>query len=165
VDAGKVKEVIEHMSTTPRSVGPVDFIALSFTGNNFTGQILPAIQELVDVGTIRIIDVLFAVREGDADVRVVEIQEIGNELFQRFDPVVEEITGLITPDDVRALSAGMAPDTSLALLLFENTWARKVGDAIQAADGQVIMFERIPRPVVQDLLEERDRLLGEAAGA
>jgi Family of unknown function (DUF6325) len=153
------------MSTTRPSVGPVDFIALTFQGNHFTGQILPAIQDLVDAGTIRIIDVLFAVRQGDEEVRVLEIAEVENELFQRFDPVVAEITGLITPDDVRALSAGMAPDSSLALLLFENTWARKVGDAIEAADGQVIMFERIPRPVVQDLMEEHDRLTAGSAGA
>lgn len=153
------------MSTTPISVGPVDFFALSFPGNHFRGEIIPAIQELVDAGTIRVIDILFAVKEGDADVRVIELQELPSEVFARFDPVVAEVTGLMTPDDVRHLSAGMAPDSTMALLLFENTWARKVGDAIQAADGRVIMFERIPRPVVQELIAEREQLLAEGASA
>jgi hypothetical protein len=153
------------MSTAPISVGPVDLVALSFPGNRFTGEIIPAIQALVDAGTIRIIDILFAFREGDEDVRVLELQEIPSEVFARFDPVVGEVTGLLTPDDVRHLSAGLEPDSSVALLLFENTWARKVGDAIQAADGRVIMFERIPRPIVQDLIAEREALLAEGASA
>ena len=152
------------MTTAAPSVGPVDFIALAFPGNNFKGEIIPAIQELVDAGTIKIIDVLFAYKQGDEDVRVLELQEIPSEVFQRFDPVVAEVTGLLTENDVRSLSAGLPTDTSLALLLFENTWARKVGDAIQNADGQVILFERIPRPVVQTLIEEREQLLAAEAG-
>jgi hypothetical protein len=151
------------MSAAPLSVGPVDFFAIAFPGNQFRGEILPAIQELVDAGTIRIIDILFAVREGEEDVRVLEIQEMPSDLFARFDPMVAEITGLLTANDVKELSAGLPPDSSVALLLFENTWARKVADAIEAADGRVLVFERIPRPVVQTLLEERDTLATEGA--
>ena len=104
-------------------------------------------------------------KEGDADVRVLELHELPSEVFARFDPVVADVTGLLTPDDVRHLSADMAPDSTMALLLFENTWARKVADAIEAADGRVVMFERIPRPVVQELIAERDELLAEGASA
>jgi hypothetical protein len=98
-------------------------------------------------------------------VRVLELQELPSEVFARFDPVVSEVTGLMTPDDVRHLSADLAPDSTMALLLFENTWARKVGDAIEAADGRVIMFERIPRPIVQELIAERTQLLTEGTTA
>jgi hypothetical protein len=153
------------MSSTPISVGPVDFFVLRFPGNHFRGEIVPAIQALVDAGTIRIIDILFAVREGEADVRVLELAEIPSEVFARFDPVVAEVTGLMTADDVKRLSADLAPDSTMALLLFENTWARRVADAIEAADGEVVLFERIPRPVVQELIEERAALLAEGASA
>jgi hypothetical protein len=150
------------MSDAPISVGPVDFFVLRFPGNNFRGEIIPAIQELVDAGTIRVIDILFAVRDGDADVRVLELQEIPSEVFARFDPVVGEITGIMTPDDVQKLSVGMEPDSTMALLLFENTWARTVSDAIAAADGEVVLFERIPRTIVQELIAEREALLAES---
>jgi hypothetical protein len=153
------------MSNERPSTGPVDFIAIDFPGSQFKGEILPAIQELVDAGTIAVIDILLAVREGEGDVRVLELQEVPDELFARLDPVVSEISGLLTENDIRQLSMAMAPDSSMALLLFENTWARKVGDAIEAADGRVMMFERIPRPVVQDLIEERERLLAGAESA
>jgi hypothetical protein len=38
---------------------------LCFRGNDLTGEILPAIQEVVDAGIVRIIDVLLAIRVGD----------------------------------------------------------------------------------------------------
>jgi hypothetical protein len=153
------------MSTEAPSVGPVDFFVIAFPGNEFKGEIAPAIQDLVDSGTIRVIDVLLAYKQGDEDVRVLELQEVPSEVFQRFEPMVGEITGLLTENDVRTLSAGLPSDTSIMLLLFENTWARKVGDAIENADGQVVMFERIPRPVVQDLIQEREELLAQQADA
>lgn len=153
------------MSTAAASVGPVDFFVIAFPGNEFKGEIAPAIQDLVDSGTIRVIDVLLAYKQGDEDVRVLELQEVPSEVFQRFEPIVGEITGLLTENDVRSLSAGLPSDTSIMLLLFENTWARKVGDAIENADGQVVMFERIPRPVVQDLIQEREELLAQQPDA
>lgn len=154
------------MSTeVPSSVGPVDFFVIAFPGNEFKGEIAPAIQDLVDAGTIRVIDVLLAYKQDDEDVRVLELQEVPSEVFQRFEPIVAEITGLLTENDVRALSAGLPSDTSIMLLLFENTWARTVGDAIENADGQVVMFERIPRPVVQDLIQEREELIAQQTDA
>jgi hypothetical protein len=145
------------------SVGPVELVVVAFEGNEFKGEIVPAIQELVDAGTIRIIDVLFAIREGDDAVRVLELAEIPNELFQRFDPVVAEITGLLTAADAEKLSAGLPPSSSVLLLLFEHTWARKVADALENAGGRLVLTERIPRQVVQDLIDEREQLLAESA--
>jgi hypothetical protein len=145
------------------SIGPVELVVVAFPGNQFKGEIIPAIQELVDAGTIRIIDVLFAIREGEDSVRVLELAEIPNELFQRFDPVVAEITGLLTPNDAEKLSAGLPANSSVLLLLFEHTWARKVADAMVSAGGQLVLTERIPRQVVQDLIDERERLLAESA--
>jgi hypothetical protein len=144
------------------SVGPVELVVLGFPGNQFKGEIIPAIQQLVDAGTVRIIDILFAIRQGDDSVRVLEIQEMEDEIFQRFDPVVAEVTGLLTAADAEKLTAGLEPNSSVALLLFEHTWARKVADAIENANGRVILSERIPRQVIKDLIEERDRLLAEA---
>jgi hypothetical protein len=147
------------------SVGPVELVVFGFPGNRFKGEIIPAIQELVDAGTVRIIDILFAIREGDDSVRVLEIQEMEDEIFKRFDPVVAEVTGLLTAADAEKLTAGLEPNSSVALLLFEHTWARKVGDAIENANGRVIFSERIPRQIVQELIAERDQLLAEAGSA
>ena len=57
------------------------------------------------------------------------------------------------------LPMGAHADSTIALLLFENTWARKVGDAMAAADGRLLFFERIPRAVVEELIAEHEQLV------
>jgi hypothetical protein len=114
---------------------------------------------------VRIIDILFAIRQGEDDVRVLELQELEDDLLQRFDPVVADITGLLTPNDAKVLTADLEPESSVALLLLGHTWAREVADAIANANGQVLLSERIPRPTVELLVEERERLLAEQAAA
>ena len=116
-------------------------------------------------GTIRIIDILLAVKVGDEDVPRLELQEIENELFQRFEPVVGEITGLLTESDVRHLSAGMSPTRR-----WHSCSSRTRGRARSVTPSRPrtvasLMFERIPRPVVQELIAEREQLLAEAASA
>jgi len=43
-------------------IGPVDYAVIAFPGNKFRGEIAPAIADLVDAGTIRVIDVAFVGR-------------------------------------------------------------------------------------------------------
>lgn len=136
------------------SVGPVDLVVLGFPGNQFKGEILAEIQRAVDAGAIRLIDILLAIRVGDEPVRVLEINEVEDEVLQRFEPVVRDSTALLNEQDAYALSAGLAPDSSVALLLFENTWAAPIADAIENAGGRLIMNERIPRAVVEELVAE-----------
>ena len=39
-------------------VGPVDVYIIGFPGNKFSGKIAPAILDLVEAGTIRVLDLL-----------------------------------------------------------------------------------------------------------
>ena len=46
-------------------IGPVDYAIIVFPGNKFRGEIAPAIGDLVDEGTIRIIDIAFVAKDSD----------------------------------------------------------------------------------------------------
>ena len=136
------------------SVGPVDLVVLGFPGNRFKGEIIPEIQKAVDAGVIRLIDILLAIRIGDEPVRVLEISEVEDEALKRLEPVASDVTGLLSEQDAFALSADLPADSSVALLLFEHTWAAPIADAIENAGGRLIMNERIPRAVVEQLVAE-----------
>lgn len=56
--------------------GPVDFLALEFKGNNFTGEIIPALMELVDNGTIRVIDLVIVRKNMDGTFEANELREL-----------------------------------------------------------------------------------------
>jgi hypothetical protein len=133
------------------STGPLELVVLKFPGNQFKGEILPEIQHVVDAGVIRVIDILLAIRFGDEPVRVLELNELEDDVLQRFQPVVGDVTAMLTEADALALSAGLEPDSSVALLLFEHAWATRIADAIENASGEVVMHERLPRAVVKQL--------------
>ena len=136
------------------SYGPVELVVLKFEGTNFEGEVLREIQKVVDAGTIVVIDILLAVRIGDDPVRVVEVQELEDPILERWEPVISDASNLLTADDAERLSADLEPDSAVALLLFEHRWMAPIADAIERAGGSVVLTERIPRTVVEQLVAE-----------
>jgi hypothetical protein len=135
------------------SIGPVDLLVVKFPGNQFTGEVGPALKELVDAGTVRIIDLLFAITDPQGNIAVVELSDLEGAAQGEFDPIVTDQTGLLTHDDARQLAASLGPDSSGAILLFENTWATKFRDALLGAGGQVVALERIPKAAVDAMID------------
>lgn len=136
------------------SYGPVELVVLKFDGTNFEGEVLREIQKVVDAGTIVVIDILLAVRFGDDPVRVIELQELEDPILQRWEPIVTDGGNLLTTDDAERLSADLEPDSAVALMLFEHRWVAPLADAIERAGGSVVLTERIPRAVIQELVAE-----------
>ena len=135
------------------SIGPVELLVLKFPGNNFTGEITPALRELVDSNTIGIIDILLAVTDDEGNVSALEISD-DSDAYSALQPVVMEINALLTPEDVEALGKQLGPNGSAAVMLFENKWATKFRDAVLGANGEVVLFERIPKQVIDTMMAE-----------
>ena len=57
-------------------IGPVDYAIIGFPGNKFRGEIAPALADLVEAGTIRIIDVAFVGKDEDGDVAAFELSDL-----------------------------------------------------------------------------------------
>lgn len=138
------------------SLGPVEMLLVNFPGNQFKGEIVPALKELVEAGTIRILDILFLQKEADGTLIIVEIGDIeDDEVYAAFDPLVPEVNGFLSESDAITLAQSLETNSSAALMLFENTWATRFRDAIVNANGQVILNERIPRQVIETLVAEQ----------
>jgi len=134
------------------AVGPCDLIVVKFPGNKFRGEIAPAIGRLVDAGTIRLLDALFAIKDENGDVAILEIKDVDGDGVAD-NVAIAEIDGAIGPDDVDDAAQLLEPNSSALLLLFENTWAAEVTQALRNADGELLYMERIPAAVVEAALE------------
>ena len=60
-------------------LGPVDVYIVGFPGNKFSGEIVPAILEQVERGVIRVVDLLFVVKDVDGTVAALSIEDLGPE--------------------------------------------------------------------------------------
>jgi hypothetical protein len=130
-------------------IGPVDYLIVAFPGNQFRGEIAPALADLVEKGTIRIIDIAFVGKSADGEVVAFELMDLDPEVRKGLEKMGVEVTGLFNEDDLMTAGEELEPNSSAALLVWENVWAREVAQALRDAGGQLVALERLPHEVVQ----------------
>jgi len=134
-------------------IGPVDYLIVAFPGNRFRGEIAPALGDLVDDGTIRIIDIAFVGKNASGDAVAMEFTELDTEVQDGLEKLGIEVGGLFNDEDLMAAAEELEPNSSAALLVWENVWARKVAQKMRDAGGVLLDFERLPHHVVQGARE------------
>lgn len=134
------------------AVGPVSVLAIQFTENNFRGEILAALYELVKSGTVRIIDAVAVVKDADGKVTAQEVNELSPAVVAIFDPLNAEVTGLLSYDDIYDIGAKLDNNSSAGMLALEHIWADRLGQAIVNANGKVVINELIMPGVVEEHL-------------
>ena len=134
--------------TEAADIGPVEYLIVAFPGNEFRGEIAPALADLVEAGTIRIIDIAFASKSENGEVAAFELSDLDPDVRQGLENLGATSAGLFNEDDLMAAAEELDPDSSAALLVWENVWARPVAKAIEDAGGVVFDYDRIPHDVV-----------------
>jgi hypothetical protein len=130
-------------------IGPVDYAIVAFPGNRFRGEIAPAIADLVEAGTIRVIDIAFVGKDQDGNAVAMELTELDPDVQEGLEKAGIEVSGLFNEDDLMDAAEGLEPNSSAAVFVWENVWARNVTQAMRDAGGELIAFERLPHDVVQ----------------
>ena len=134
-------------------IGPVDYAIIAFPGNKFRGEIAPAIADLIEDGTIRVIDIAFVGKDDDGNTVAMELTELDPDVQQGLEKLGIEVGGLFPEEDLVDIAESLEPNTSAALLLWENVWARNVAQAMRDAGGVLVAFERLPHEAVQEARE------------
>lgn len=132
--------------------GPIDFLALEFKGNQFKGEIMPALLELVNKDIVRVIDLVIVQKDADGKVTMREMQQMDPSTVAIFDPIKAQITGIIQLEDIQMIGEKVENNTTAAIMLFENLWAIKFKEAVMNASGRVVMQERIPNEIVEETM-------------
>jgi len=133
--------------------GPIDFLAIGFNTDELTGEGMAELIELVEKEIVRVIDLVIILKDEDGEVQVLEIEELDPETLAIFDPLDVEVSGIIQMEDIELIAAEMENNTTAALLLYENLWAIKFGEAVTRSSGRMLMFDRIPFEVINETME------------
>ena len=135
-------------------VGPVDLLIVEFPGNQFKGEIAPALRDLVTEGTVRVLDLLFVYKDADGEVGSLELAGLGPDLQPAFADLDGQLGGgLLDAEDVAQVGANLQPNSSAALIVWENTWAGRFVTAMERAGARVVDQARIPAEAVKASLE------------
>lgn len=134
--------------------GPVDILMLKFPGNQFKGEIAPALRDLVVRGLVRVIDLMFVYKAEDGSVGSIELAGLGPELEPAFMDLDGQLGGgMLDAEDVDEVASALEPNSSVAVLVVENTWAVPFVNAVRNADGEVIDQARVPADVMARALQ------------
>jgi hypothetical protein len=142
-------------------LGPVDYIVVEFPAgaSNFTGEMATALLDLVDAGTIRVIDVLILTKGEDGTIEATEFSDIGE--LGELQAVEAQLAELLAEDDVVQLAAAMEPGSTAGVLIWENLWAAPFASAARRSGGQLIASGRIPIQAIIASIEADEALATE----
>jgi uncharacterized membrane protein len=145
------------------SVGPIQLIAFGFADFEPTGKILTALEDAVDSGAIRVIDLQFVGKDAEGNVTAAQMTGLSPDEEIEFGAVIGGLLGAglageegaeigalegalaaaehsygMTASDVQEIADGLAPGDAAALLMIEHTWAIGFRDSVREAGGMVL---------------------------
>jgi hypothetical protein len=136
----------------PVPTGPVEMALIGFPGNRFDGSIIPALAELVDTGTVRVIDLVVVKKDADGNVTAAELSQLDDDEAATFEALDGEIGELFSDEDLAAAGEQLPPGRAAALLLWENSWATRLAAEVAGAGGVLLLHDRVPADAVRDAL-------------
>ncbi|HXA34551.1 MAG TPA: DUF6325 family protein [Acidimicrobiales bacterium] len=134
------------------TTGPVEYIIVGFPGNQFNGRIAPELIALVESGTIRILDLIFIGKDGDGSVATFEIDDLDS--AAGFATLDGDVGGLISPTDIEFAAQSLEPNSSAALLIWEDVWAAPFAEAVRRSGGVLLEGARIPHELITPALAD-----------
>ena len=105
-------------------LGPVDWLVVEFPGSKFRGEIAPALDDLVERGIVRVLDLLILKKDTDGSLEAFELSDLDeSEIGQLRGP--QPTTAAIVDDYAKAqlgsLKVGLLTAALLALLALMST--------------------------------------------
>jgi hypothetical protein len=136
-------------------IGPVDYIVMGFKGNNFDGSILEELTKATDNDTIRVLDLLFIMKDADGNVIEAEFEDQSDEFKEMFGNLERaDDMPLLSDSDVEKIGQQMDRDTSAGVLVIEHTWARNLKKALLDAGGILLADGRVHPEAVETALAD-----------
>jgi len=137
------------MTKQGKVMGPVDYLMVRFPGNKFTGKIAPELANLENKGIIRVIDMVFVLKDATGKLAIMETKDLGGEAGTAYRELAKHTNEWFSQGDIEAIATSLPKNTSAALLLFENLWAIRFKETLLEADAELIDMGRIPPETIQ----------------
>lgn len=132
-------------------IGPVDLALLVFDGP-VPDDVGDAIVKLVHTGTVRVIDLAVVAADEDTGEDIADhSDELGGSGFLELS---DHRLDLITNEDLQVVKEALPAHTTGLVLVWENTWAATIAEAVRSDGGQLAVFERIPHAAVTEAVAQ-----------
>jgi hypothetical protein len=138
---------------TTENAAPVDFVIIEFPQGqqNFSGEVIEELVNLVEAGTIRLVDAIVLVKDIDGGVDATELSDL--EGLGPLEAIAADLAEFLAEEDVADLAEAMDPGSVAGVIVYENLWAAPFAAAARRAGGRLIADGRIHSQDIADALE------------
>lgn len=138
-------------------MGPISYLIVEFPGSKMTGEGLPILLELVDRGVVRILDLVFVMRDADGSLKLLELSDIDHD--GQFDVALfaGASSGLLDEGDLEDAASVIQRGSSAAILIFENRWATPFVQALRRGRADLVAAGYIPQDALLTSLQATER--------
>ena len=147
------------------TIGPLEFVVIGCKGNQFTSEIVPELNSIQEKGLIRVVDLFFVRKDVNGTVTVLEVNDLNDEELAAFDPIKEDLMGLLTPEDIVLLTETIPPDTSAVIVLLEHAWIVKLTEGLNRAGAVLLAGGMVPQASMEQLEAELEAAQQQSQGS
>ncbi len=150
------------MSSQEVMYGPMQIFVIGFPENQFSGEILPAINEARDKDIIRMIDYFFISKDEQGNISTLSGTDLGRKEIKQLDSVIGGLLGFgaggskgakagmeagakfsendrgLSERDIREIAENIPDNSSALLMIVEHLWAKKIKQALVNSNGVML---------------------------
>jgi Family of unknown function (DUF6325) len=141
------------MTVNIDELGPVDWIVVEFPGSRFSGEIAPVLQDLVERGLIKVLDLMMLRKDDAGGLEIFELSDLEDGELGELRAEEAELAMVLSERDVLDIAETIEPGSTAGVLVWENLWAAPFGTAVRHAGGQLRASGRIPVQAVVAAIE------------
>jgi hypothetical protein len=144
-------------------LGPVDYVVVGFPADkaDFSGAMADELKNLMESGTVRVLDLLLVTKDEDGTVSVAELRDHDDSLVGELRSLEADLSLMLAVEDVERIGGDLEVGSAAAVLVWENTWAAPFASAVRHSGGELLAMGRIPTQALIAAAEE-DREAAEA---
>ena len=147
------------------TIGPLEFVVIGCKGNQFTSEIVPELNSIQEKGLIRVVDLFFVRKDVNGTVTVLEVNDLNDDELAAFDPIKEDLMGLLTPEDIMLLTETIPADTSAVIVLLEHAWLVKLTEGLNRAGAVLLAGGMVPQASMEQLEAELEAAQQQSQGS
>jgi len=146
-------------------LGPVDYVVVGFPADkaDFSGAMADELKNLMESGTVRVLDLLVVTKDEDGTISVAELRDHDDSLVGELRSLEADLSLMLAVEDVERIGGDLELGSAAAVLVWENTWAAPFASAVRHSGGELLAMGRIPtQALIAAAEEDREAAQAEA---
>ena len=145
------------LESSRSSLGPVEVAVVAFPGSRFDGRIAPALAQVIEAGVVSILDLVFISKDSGGATAAFELSDLGEgDDARAYLELDGAAGGLLAETDLQRAAELLEPGSSAAVIVWENTWARRLVTGIGDSGGRLVARDRLDADTVQTVRDGLD---------